>query len=213
MGQQITLPNASLRSERATGFEVGGLVNLERFGSVRSSYFWTQVNRPVAAVALSTTATSQLLQRQNLGQLTSRGVTVEAEIKAASFLMLTGGYQLAVSTVTEFQADPTLVGKWTPQVPRNSASVQARLHDDRLGVLSVALRASGRQYDDSANQFKLDGYAQVDLYAEHALRRNLRIYGSVQNVGGDRFQAGRTPILTLGSPRIVSVGLRLNQGD
>jgi outer membrane cobalamin receptor len=123
---------------------------------------------------------------------------------------LTGGYQFAVSTVTKFQADPTLVGLWTPQVPRNSASVQARFQKESLGVVSVALRASGRQYDDSANQFKLDGYAQVDLYAEHRLWRNLLVYGSVQNVGGDRFQAGRTPTLTLGAPRIVTAGLRLH---
>jgi outer membrane receptor protein involved in Fe transport len=210
VGQQITLPNASLRAERATGFEVGGLVNIPRLGSVRSSYFWTQVNRPVAAVALSSTATTQTLQRQNLGQLTSRGITTEVEIKPASFLMLTGGYQYAVSTVTKFQADPTLVDKWTPQVPRNSASLQARLQKDRLGVLSVDLRASGRQYDDSANQYKLDGYVQVDLYAEHRLRRNLRAYASVQNLLDQQVQAGRTPILTLGAPRIVSVGVRLH---
>ena len=210
VGQQITLPNPNLRSERATGFEFGGLVNLSRLGSVRTSYFWTQVNRPVAAVALRTTATSQILQRENLGQLTSEGITTEAEIKAASFLMLTGGYQFAVSTVTKYQANPALVGLWTPQVPRNSASVQARFEKESLGVFSVALRASGRQYDDTANQFKLDGYAQVDLYAEHRLWRNLLVYGSVQNVGGDRFQAGRTPLLTLGAPRIVSAGLRLH---
>jgi outer membrane receptor protein involved in Fe transport len=210
VGQQITLPNPNLRSERATGFEFGGLVNLSRLGSVRTSYFWTQVNRPVAAVALSTTATSQILLRENLGQLTSKGITTEAKIKPASFLMLTGGYQFADSTVTKYQPDPALVGLWTPQVPRNSASVQVRLQKEPIGVFSVALRASGRQYDDSANQFKLNGYAQVDLYAEHRLWRNLLVYGSVQNVGGDRFQAGRTPTLTLGAPRIVSAGLRLH---
>ena len=210
VGQQITLPNASLRSERATGFEVGGLVNVSRLGSVRTSYFWTQVNRPVAAVTLSSTATSQLLQRENLGQLTSRGITTEVEIKPAAFLMVTGGYQYAVSTVTKFQADPTLVGRWTPQVPRNSASIQARLQKNRLGVLSVDLRTSGRQFDDSANQYKLDGYVQVDMYAEHLLRHNLRIYGSVQNLFDQPVQAGRTPILTLGAPRIVSIGVRLH---
>ncbi|MCU1319073.1 MAG: TonB-dependent receptor [Edaphobacter sp.] len=210
VGQQITLPNASLRSERATGFEAGGLVNVSRLGSVRTSYFWTQVNRPVAAVTLSSTATSQLLKRENLGQLTSRGITTEVEIKPASFLMLTGGYQYAVSTVTKFQADPTLVGRWTPQVPRNSASIQARLQKNPIGVLSVDLRTSGRQFDDSANQYKLDGYVQVDMYAEHLLRHNLRIYGSVQNLLDQPVQAGRTPILTLGAPRIVSIGMRLH---
>ena len=42
VGQQTTLANPSLRSERATGFEFGALANVRRFGSVRGSYFWTQ---------------------------------------------------------------------------------------------------------------------------------------------------------------------------
>jgi outer membrane receptor protein involved in Fe transport len=209
VGQQITLANGNLRSERATGFEAGALMDVPHWGSVRGSYFWTQVNRPVASIGVSSTPTSQILQRQNLGQLASRGLTAEFELRPAGFLMLTGGYQYAVSTVTKFQADPTLVGNWTPQVPRNSATMQARFQKNRLGVLSVDLRTSGRQYDDSANEYKLDGYAQVDLYAEHAFSRRWIIYSSVQNLLNSEIQAGRTPLLTLGAPRIVSVGVRL----
>jgi outer membrane receptor protein involved in Fe transport len=211
VGQQLTLPNASLRSERATGFEFGGLVNVRHLGSVRTSYFWTQVNRPVSAVTLSTTPTSQTLMRENLGQLLSKGVTAELEMRPISFLMVTAGYQYANSTVTQFQADPTLVGKWTPQVPRNSASLQARVEKSRVGVMSVALRMSGRQYDDSANQFQLDGYVQVDLYAEHSFGRRFQVYGSVQNLANQQVQAGRTPLLTLGAPRIALGGLRFTR--
>ena len=43
VGQQITLANPGLRAERATGFEFGALTGAGRFGSVRGSYFWTQV--------------------------------------------------------------------------------------------------------------------------------------------------------------------------
>lgn len=210
VGQQITLANGNLRSERATGFETGALMDLSRWGSVRGSYFWTQVNRPVASVAVSSTPTTQLLQRQNLGQLESRGLTAEFELEPTSFLTLTGGYQYAVSTVTKFQADPTLVGKWTAEVPRNTATLQTRFHKERVGILSVDLRTSGQAFDDSANQFKLDGYAQVDLYAEHDFRRRWEIYSSVQNLLNSEVQAGRTPLLTLGAPRIVSVGVRLH---
>jgi outer membrane receptor protein involved in Fe transport len=210
VGQQITLANAQLKSERATGFETGALVNVRRLGSIRGSYFWTQVNRPVAAVTLSSTPTSTLLQRENLGQLTSKGLTAEWELKPTSFLMLTGGYQFAISTVTKYQVDPTLVGKWTPQVPRNSATLQMHFAKDRLGVLDVDLRTSGRQFDDSANQFELAGYAQVDLYAEHLFGQWCRVYSSVQNLTNQPVQAGRTPLLTLGAPRIVTVGLRLH---
>lgn len=211
VGQQITLPNASLRTERATGFEFGGLVNVRHLGSVRSSYFWTEVNRPVSTVNLSSTPTSQTLMRENLGQLVSKGVTTEVEMRPVSFLMVTAGYQYANSTVTQFQADPTLVGKWTPQVPRNSASLQARLEKSRVGTMSVALRMSGRQYDDSANQFELDGFVQVDVYAEHSFGQRFRVYGSVQNLANQQVQAGRTPLLTLGAPRIVLGGLRFTR--
>jgi outer membrane receptor protein involved in Fe transport len=210
VGQQTTLANPALRSERATGWEAGGLINLRQLGSVRTSYFWTQVNRPVAAVALITTPTSQLLQRQNLGQLTSKGVTAEVEIRPIEFLTVIAGYQYADSTVTKFQADPTLVGKWTPQVPRNSATLQTRLQKAPWGTFSVNLRTSGQQFDDSANMFQLNGYALVDLYAEHVFGRMIRLYGSVQNLGNTRVEAGRTPILTLGSPRILSIGIRLH---
>jgi outer membrane receptor protein involved in Fe transport len=210
VGQQITLANPQLRSERATGFEFGGLVDVRRFGSVRGSYFWTQVNRPVAAVTLSSTPTTTLLQRENLGQLESRGLTAEWDLKPVSFLTVTGGYQYAVSTVTQYQAEPALVGNWTPQVPRNSATLQMRFARERLGSFSVDLRTSGRQFDDQANQFELAGYEQVDLYAEHLFGRRWRVYGSVQNLTKEAVQAGRTPILTLGAPRTVTVGLRVN---
>jgi outer membrane receptor protein involved in Fe transport len=211
VGQQITLPNASLQAERATGFEFGALVGLERFGSVRGSYFWTEVNRPVAAVTLVSTPTSTLLKRENLGQLRSDGLSLEWQLQPARFLSVIGGYQLTFSTVTKFQADPTLVGKWIPQVPRNMATLQMRFQRERLGVLSVDLRTSGQQFDDSANQYRLAGYAQVDLFAEHVFGRRWQIYCGVQNLLNQPLQAGRTPILTLGAPVTVMGGVRFSR--
>ena len=72
VGQQTTLANPSLLSERATGFEFGGefadmRVRGRSLGRLRASYFWTEVNRPVSTVLLAETATTQTLQRQNHG--------------------------------------------------------------------------------------------------------------------------------------------------
>ena len=211
VGQQITLANPALRAERATGFEFGALGSLGRLGSVRGSYFWTQVNRPVAAVTLSSTPTSTLLMRENLGQLTSKGLMAEWELRPTRSISVIGGYQLAFSTVTKFQADPTLVGKWTPQVPRNLATLQVRFSPGRVGVFSVDLRTSGHQFDDSANQFRLAGYGQVDLYGEHSFGERWRIYMQVQNLLNQPVEAGRTPLLTLGSPLTVTGGVRLSR--
>ena len=211
VGQQITLANPSLRAERATGFEFGALAGVGGFGSVRGSYFWTQVNRPVAAVTLSSTPTSTLLMRENLGQLTSKGLTAEWELRPAGWMSVIGGYQLAFSTVTKFQADPTLVGKWTPQVPRNMATAQLRFSPGRVGVFSVDLRTSGHQFDDSANQFRLAGYGQVDLYGEHSFGERWRVYLQVQNLLNQPVEAGRTPLLTLGAPLTVTGGVQLSR--
>ncbi len=108
--------------------------------------------------------------------------------------------------------DPTLVGKWTAQVARNLGTAQVRLEKPRIGVFVVDLRVSGQQFDDSANLFKLNGYAQVDLYAAHTFKSWLQGYASVQNVSGDFIQAGRTPLLTLGIPRTMMLGVRFGSG-
>ncbi len=207
VGAQTTLANPNLISERATGWEAGALLERGRWGTLRGSYFWTQVNRPIAAVTISSTPTTQTLMRQNLGQIVSKGITLEGESKPLRWMTITAGYQYANSTVTKF-SDPTLVGKWTAQVPRNLATAQVRMERQRWGLLSVNLRTSGQQFDDSANQFQLAGYAQVDLYAEHSIGNRFQIYSSVQNVGGALIQAGRTPILTLGIPRTIVIGIR-----
>ena len=209
VGQQTTLANASLRSERATGWEVGGLVRAGRRSSVRASTFWTQVNRPVASVVLRATPTSTLLERQNLGQLESRGVDTEWELRPWTWVSVTGGYQFARSTVTKFQADKTLVGRWTAQVPRNSVTAQVRLRRERWGVLAVNTLTSGRQFDDSANLYELHAFTQVNAYAEHAMGERVTVYAEAQNLLDRAIEAGRTPVLTLGTPRTVLAGLRL----
>ena len=209
VGQETTLPNAALRSERATGFELGGLFTAKRWGEVRTSYFWTQVNRPVAAVSLTSTPTSVLLQRENLGQLESRGVTTEFQLRAFAWLSLSGGYQYAVSTVTKFQTNAALVGKWTPQVPRNSAALQVRTERKRWGVLDLDVVSGGQQFDDSANVFRLSGFVRMDSYIEHPFSKRWSMYGSAMNLLDRRIEAGRTPVLTLASPRVVEVGIRI----
>ncbi|MBV8672927.1 MAG: TonB-dependent receptor, partial [Acidobacteriaceae bacterium] len=156
VGQQTTLPNANLRSERATGWETGFQTEIPRIGStLRASYFWTQVNRPITALTLATTPTQTLLKRENLGQIESRGVSIDFAMQPARWISLVGGYQYANATVTKNAPEPQLVGKWIPQVPRNMATAQLRLSDRKWGVLSLQARGSGRQYDDDANQYLL----------------------------------------------------------
>jgi outer membrane receptor protein involved in Fe transport len=214
VGQQLTLPNSNLRSERATGWETGLQTDLRRLAStVRVSYFWTQVNRPITALTLSMTPTSTTLMRENLGQIESRGVALDYSVQPSRWIALEGGYQYAMATVTKYAQQPQLVGNWIPQVARNMATAQLRLSHPKLGLLSLQERASGHQFDDDANQYLLHSYFRFDAYASRKVGRHVELYASGENLFDRSIEVGKTPVLTLGTPRTARLGLRLKWGE
>lgn len=214
VGEQVTEPNPNLRSERATGWEAGFQDDIRRYGSsLRARWFWTQVNRPITALTLTTKPTSTLLQRENLGQIESRGLSLDYAMQPAAWINIEGGYQFADATVTKFAPEPQLIGNWIPQVARNMATAQARLTRPRIGVLSLQGRMSGRQFDDDANVYLLHSYFRLDASAEHNFGRHLTAVASGENLFDRAIEVGKTPLTTLGTPRLASVGLRLNFGE
>lgn len=214
VGQQVTEPNPNLHSERATGWETGFQTDIRPWGSsLRASWFWTQVNRPITALTLSVTPTSELLKRENLGQIESRGLSLDYAMRPAQWIAVDGGYQFADATVTKFAPEPDLVGKWIPQVARNMATAQVRLTEPRIGLLSLQGRISGRQYDDDANAYLLHSYFRLDAYAEHRFGNHVTAFASGENLFDRAIEVGKTPVLTLGTPRLARFGLRLNWGE
>jgi outer membrane receptor protein involved in Fe transport len=217
VGQQTTLANNSLLAERATGFEFGGEVQW-RAARVRATYFWTEVNRPISAVLLSQTPplpappTAQTLQRQNLGQIRSEGMMVEAQSETWRGVDASFGYQLAFATVTAFNASsavqPDLLGNWIPEVPRQSLAATANYVAPRIASFHAIASYTGHVFDDAANQFVLHPYARFDVSAERSLPHGLSVFAGAQNVLNRTIDAGRTPILTLAAPRLVQAGLR-----
>ena len=211
VGEEITLANPHLQSERATGWEAGTeLAFPSRNTIVRASYFWTEVNRPIIALTLSVTPSEVLNQRENLGQIRSRGVSLDYQSEPLHWLSVTGGYQYANATVTQFAQEPYLVGKWIPQVAHNMATTQVRATNRRLGVGELLGTWSGRQYDDDANRFLLHGYFQLDGYVEHTMNSRIDMYVAASNMLNRSIEVGRTPILTLGTPRMASFGIRIH---
>ena len=219
VGQQTTLANPSLRSERATGWETGVETDPARLQSVlRGSYFWTQVNRPITALTLTTTPTATTLMRENLGQIESRGVSIDASSHPLVWLGIEGGYQYARATVTQYKQQPALVGNWIPQVARHAATAQVNLSQPKVGFLSLQARTSGRQFDDDQNLYLLRGYFRLDLYASHTFSgarlfgTRTEVFAAVENLFDRSIDVGRTPIRTLGTPQLARFGLRLHLG-
>ena len=211
VGQQTTLANASLLAERATGFEFGGELQ-RRAGRLRATYFWTEVNRPISAVLLSQTATTQTLQRQNLGQIRSRGIMLEAQSQSWRGVDASFGYQFAIATVTAFNssspAQANLTGNWIPEVPREAVTATINDTIPRIATFHLIASYTGHTFDDAANQYILHPYARFDVSAERSLPHGLSLFAGAQNLLNRSIDAGRTPILTLAAPRLVQAGLR-----
>ncbi len=211
VGNELTLPNGSLLSERATGWETG-LATDWRWGSVRTSYFLTQVNRPISAVTTNPNSSPILLMRENLGQIESRGVSVDYELTPMRWLAVEGGYQYAHATVTKNNQEAALVGNWIPEVARNLTTMNVRAFKPTLGTLSLQGRLSGRQFDDDANTFLLHGYLRLDAYASHDFGKRLQFFAAGENLLNRQIEDSKTPTTTLGMPREARVGFLLRLG-
>ncbi len=208
VGSQLTLPNGSLLSERATGWEAG--IAAERsWGSIRSSYFLTEVNRPIVAVTTCATCSPIMLMRRNLGQIESRGISLDYELAPRSWLAVDGGYQYAHAVVSRGTQD---LGNWIPEVARNLATLNLRVFRPSIGTISLQSRLSGRQFDDDANANLLHGYFRLDAYASHNFGKRFELFAAGENLINRAIEVSKTPTTTLGQPRSARAGFLLHLG-
>jgi outer membrane receptor protein involved in Fe transport len=213
VGNQLTLPNGNLLSERATGWEAG-LATQRSWGSIRSSYFLTEVNRPIVALTTCATCSPILLMRENLGQIESRGISLDYELAPRSWLTVDGGYQYAHAVVSRGTQD---LGNWIPEVARNMATLNLRASQPRLGNISLESRLSGRQFDDDANAYLLHGYFRLDAYASHTFGKRPRVpqielFAAGENLFNRSIEVSKTPTTTLGQPRTARAGFLIHLG-
>ncbi|HZL49922.1 MAG TPA: TonB-dependent receptor [Terracidiphilus sp.] len=208
VGNKLTNPSGNLLSERATGWETG-VATQWNWGTVRTSYFLTEVNRPIVAVTTCATCSPILLTRENLGQIESRGVALDFELVPRSWLAVDGGYQYAHATVSKGSQD---LGNWIPEVARNMATLNLRAFRPALGTLSLQSRLSGRQFDDDANAFLLHGYFRLDAYASHNLGKRMELFAAGENLLDRQIEVSKTPTTTLATPRTARFGFLVRLG-
>lgn len=209
VGNQTTLANSSLVSERATGAEAGAGFTASRL-SAQATYFFTEINRPVSAVLIASTATTITNKRENLGQIQSQGVELATQWQVAKALSAGAGYEFAHATITNFSVQPAFVGLWIPEVPRHTATAQVRYHPGTRTTFTLAARETGHAFDDSSNVYRLHAFFVLDAYAEGRISSNISTYISFQNLLNRSIETARTPYLTLGTPFTAQGGLRVH---
>ncbi|HLF83079.1 MAG TPA: TonB-dependent receptor [Blastocatellia bacterium] len=214
VGTVLTLANDKLRAERLTGGEAGAsFAAFDKKLNVRGTFFWSEIIRPVANVTLSVTPALITRQRQNLGRTRSRGLDIEAEARVTNTVTLSGGYQFLDATVLRFPANTLLEGLLIPQVPRHLLTFQARYSNPRRLTVSFQGRAGGSQFDDDQNQLRLDQYFTLDAFASRSLGHGVEVFGAFENLTGQRYDIGRTPVRTIGPPLLARIGIRFQVGS
>ena len=213
VGDVLTLANADLRAERATGGDGAVIVNgFERRMFLRSTIFCTGVSRNVSNVTISVTPTLITRQRQNIGRTRSCGIESDGEFKLSDHVRLSGGYLFVDARVISFPANTLLEGLYVPQVARHQFTFQGEYSNPQVITASVQFRSASSQFDDDLNQFRLAGFATVDAFVSRKLGKDVNIFFAAENLFDSRIESGRTPVLTVASPRTARVGLRLRFG-
>ena len=211
MGDALTLANELLRAERLTGGELGVAWEAARQLRLRLTGYWTEIEQPDHQFhPLDAGAITR--ERRNLGRTRSRGARGRGRLRIGSRWRLSAGYLYADATVRTPRG-PAPRGLRVPQVPRHQFTLQAASPTLAADSRPSSRALDGWQFDDDLNQLHLGSFATVDALVSRPLsRRWVSLFAAAENLLDERFDIGRTPLGTLGPPRMVRVGVRLQLG-
>ena len=68
-------------------------------------------------------------------------------------------------------------------------------------------RVIGQQFDDDRNDFLLQHGSLADARGAWRVAKGVEVFGAIENAFNEDLDTGRTPIRTVGQPRIGRVGL------
>lgn len=204
VGNVLTQANDALEPETSTGVEASALATFGRI-TARATGFWTRMNDAIVNVTIAPTANPILRQRQNAGRIRAAGAEFEADLRLTHLVAVTGSVAVIDSVFTE---GGDLTGLRVPQVPRVHASAGVRGTMAAL-TASADLRFISRQFDDDRNRFALDASSMIDGRLGWRARRGVEVFAAVENAFDEEQDVGRTPLRTIGLPRTLRMGVRL----
>lgn len=196
-GNAETRANADLRPETLFGAEVGVDVVAEN-ARLTVSLYRNELKNVITNVTLSSTPELIVRQRQNAAEALSRGVDIQADYRWRSWRMDLG-YLFADTRFSTMER--------IPQVPKHAGNAQLTYATDNQ-LASVGFRSFSMQFEDDRNQFKLPGYATLQISARQRLRKSLWATLSIENALDRQFLTGFSPVPLIGAPFMWRGGLR-----
>jgi outer membrane receptor protein involved in Fe transport len=202
VGNTTTQANANLDPEKSRGPEIALTVRKASV-TARGIFYATWLDGAIYNRTISSTPTAIVRQRDN-GDAKTVGSELELEWRLVDPFAVTTGWAFNDATFTSGE----LAGKRTPQVPRASGTIGFRVYA-RQFTASANFRVIGDQYDDDRNDFQLDSGSLFDARAGWRWSRRLELFGAIENAFDQEIDTGKTPIRTIGAPRVARAGITL----
>jgi outer membrane receptor protein involved in Fe transport len=200
VGSTNTLANAALKPETSWGPEAAFTVRRERWTG-RAIVYATKLGQAIYNRTVSINGVNIVRQRAN-GDARTVGSELELEWRVGRALSFTTSWAINDARFTSGELD----GKRVPQVPRASGSIGVRAAAGRISA-SANLRIIGAQFDDDVNSFRLDAGSIADGRVAWRWSRRMEVFAAIENAFDEEIDTGRTPIRTVGAPRMARAGL------
>lgn len=193
--------NSALAPEQAHGWE-GGIEQHLFDGalSLAATYFKRSTIDQIDCPGCTPTPGSG--HYQNIARAEARGIEAVAVARIGERLTIDGSFSWVN---TQNRSPGTMFGNWLARRPRYAANGSATYVWPSGLSTGLAVRWSGRSFDNAANSIRLDDYTLVDLRAELPLSPAVRLFGRVENLFDEKYMTAYR-FGTLG--RSIYAGLR-----
>jgi outer membrane receptor protein involved in Fe transport len=166
--------------------------------TLRVTAYRNSLDNLITNVTLSSTASAIVRQRQNAAAALSRGVEAGYERRYRDWKGQVG-YLFVDSRYA--------TGPRVAQVPKHQGSAQLSYRRGGTAA-SLGVRTYAYQFDDDLNQFRLPGYAVMEIAASRRLAASLSAEAAFDNLLNHQYYTAFTPTPNIGQPRLWRVGLR-----
>ncbi len=223
VGNDITLANAQLKSERLWGGSMGFSWEPHEHLRAQIDGFWYRLEDGIANVTMVEgggvvdpwgfiPAGGSGRQRRGLAETDLFGFEAMARWQFREGWEIEASYLLSESNVHRSPEAPQLEGNSLAHAPTQQASI--RLHYDAGAGLYAQIegRWTDGVFEDDRNERRLADILLVNAHLGWRWSENVTSFLSVENLLDEEIDVGRSGdgLLTLGAPRMVRLGLRLD---
>ena len=224
VGNILTVSNEALDPERLTGGELGVSAAPTEKVTVRGTWFTNRVTDAVANA--SVTANGLTRQVRNVGSTNVAGLQLDGSYRIDAQWNVSAAYLYDVARVHKGTPDATgldLTGRYLAQVPKHRGSFEVNYVNPKFAIISLEHQFAGHQFDDDQNTARilpalpdrtvvgLPGYNVTNLTVTRGITQQTSVFLGVQNLLATEYYAGTNPT-TIGTPRLVNMGIRIQVG-